>query len=159
MDVWAEIVHRNGAWLNVLKVYAPVAGVNRPLPDRAHCQQCTDKRRRWRAANRDRVVGKLRQWQRNHKTNVWRYWLRQRYGISPNDYDQMLKQQGGVCAICDQPESRRHRGKLTSLAVDHDHHTGRVRGLLCSKCNMKLGALVDDPGWLQRAIEYAGVTL
>lgn len=62
-----------------------------------------------------------------------------RYGITPEQYDQMLSEQQGVCAICNStPESDRNR-ELQRLAVDHDHDTGEVRGLLCARCNLSLG--------------------
>ena len=62
----------------------------------------------------------------------------------------MLKAQNGVCAICQQnPKDRR-------LAVDHDHRTMRVRGLLCNTCNRAIGQMGDDPVRLRRAAEYLG---
>lgn len=72
-----------------------------------------------------------------------------RYGLKPGEYDAMLAAQGGVCALCDQvcPTGRR-------LAVDHDHATGAVRGLLCQFCNQGLGFFRDDTSLLLRAIEY-----
>lgn len=85
--------------------------------------------------------------------------LKKTYGITLDEYDQMLKDQNGVCAICEQPETvRPRRGKYTDteirLAVDHDHVTGRVRGLLCKKCNIALGHLGDSVDRLRRAITY-----
>lgn len=83
------------------------------------------------------------------------YDLGRRYGITPDDYDRMLAEQGGLCAICRQPErSNRNR----SLAVDHNHRTGLVRGLLCSHCNRAIGLLADDPTRLIRALAYLGAT-
>lgn len=70
-----------------------------------------------------------------------------RYGITAEDYDHMFAEQNGLCAICGRPDSR-------ALSVDHDHETGKVRGLLCSKCNFLLGYADDDPEILTRAIEY-----
>jgi len=64
------------------------------------------------------------------------------YGITIQDYDRMLEEQRGVCAICKKPEKNR------KLAVDHDHETGRVRGLLCTNCNNTLG-------WLERNVDAA----
>lgn len=64
------------------------------------------------------------------------------YGITVQDYDRMLTRQRGVCAICLKPEKNR------MLAVDHDHDTGRVRGLLCTTCNNALG-------WLERNMTLA----
>ena len=67
------------------------------------------------------------------------------FGITIEQYDEMLGQQGGVCAICGQPEtaleakSRTEVRRVKRLAVDHDHETGKVRGLLCWMCNTRLG--------------------
>lgn len=58
------------------------------------------------------------------------------YGIDLDEYERMLAVQGGVCAICDQPEKAKNR----LLCVDHDHQTGVVRGLLCTRCNTALGS-------------------
>lgn len=60
------------------------------------------------------------------------HWLRRAYGITSEQYDAMLAAQGGVCAIC-KSEPKKNR-----LHVDHDHDTGRVRGLLCVACNSRL---------------------
>lgn len=75
-------------------------------------------------------------------------------GLSLEDYARMLKAQGGVCAICQRPERRRIRGKVTALTVDHDHATEEVRGLLCYGCNVSIGHLSDSPESLSRAIAY-----
>jgi hypothetical protein len=69
------------------------------------------------------------------------------YGLSKEDYDRMLAQQHGACAICKQ------RSQAT-LCIDHDHSTGEVRGLLCRKCNMGLGLYDDDPCRLRAAAAY-----
>lgn len=63
-------------------------------------------------------------------------------------YKTMLEQQGGVCRICGKPEQKRR------LAVDHDHKTGRVRGLLCWWCNNKLLASRNTAEMFRRAAEY-----
>ena len=73
--------------------------------------------------------------------------LKKSYGMTPDDYTQMLFFQGGVCAICGKPDKKK-------LAVDHCHKTGKIRGLLCSCCNTVLGLIKDDPGSLKKAIEY-----
>ena len=72
------------------------------------------------------------------------------YGITADEYEALYQAQGGVCAICNRATGARRR-----LAVDHDHSTGYVRGLLCRPCNHKvLGHLRDDPKALERAINY-----
>jgi hypothetical protein len=68
-----------------------------------------------------------------------RYYLERTFGITVEDYDGILARQGGVCAIC--REARRSDGSGRRLAVDHDHETGEVRGLLCGSCNRALGRL------------------
>lgn len=71
------------------------------------------------------------------------------YGLSEHDYAEKLQAQGGVCAICLNPQSD---GSM--LCVDHCHATGRVRGLLCHKCNRALGFLKDDVNRLGQALRY-----
>lgn len=75
----------------------------------------------------------------------------QRYGITLEDYESMLTQQGGGCVICG---GRRGNKKTNVLHVDHDHVTGEVRGLLCGRCNTALGLFQDQPDLLKRAYDY-----
>ena len=79
---------------------------------------------------------------------------RKTYGIDQDEYLAMLDGQGGVCAICAQPETATRRGEVKALSVDHDHATGAIRGLLCQNCNTAIGLLGDNPERLQAAISY-----
>lgn len=83
-----------------------------------------------------------------------RYWRARRYGLLPADFDALLAAQDGVCAICRQAETDTWRGNVKDLAVDHDHETGRVRGLLCAQCNTALGKFRDDAELLRAAMSY-----
>lgn len=78
------------------------------------------------------------------------YHLVSDYGITLDDYNAVLKKQRGRCAICG---SKDPRGRA-SFAVDHDHNTGTIRGLLCIPCNLGIGNLNDDPKVLQKAARY-----
>lgn len=80
--------------------------------------------------------------------------LRAQYGIDDSRYQELLVQQYGVCAICKKPETRVIFGSLAQLAVDHNHETGSIRGLLCGRCNRMIGLAKDSPSILQAAIEY-----
>jgi hypothetical protein len=75
--------------------------------------------------------------------------LKSRYGVTCAQYEQMLEEHGGVCAICagTNPSGQR-------LSVDHDHATGAVRGLLCHACNAGIGKLRDDPVLLRAGANY-----
>ncbi len=80
-----------------------------------------------------------------------------KYGLLPSQYDNMLKQQNNVCKICLRPETKIYKktGKVMSLSVDHVHdETKRVRGLLCGRCNMVLGALKDSPELARECARY-----
>lgn len=80
-----------------------------------------------------------------------------KYGLTPEQYDRMVEDQGGVCSICLQPETATRRGVVKHLAVDHDHTKGPIdgrRGALCQSCNTSLGGFRDDPELLVRALEY-----
>lgn len=71
--------------------------------------------------------------------------------ISPIEFDRLLVEQRGLCAICDGENRSGHR-----LAADHDHKTGHIRGLLCHRCNTAIGLLRDDLALLRAAIDYLG---
>lgn len=77
-------------------------------------------------------------------------------GVDAHRYQEMLREQGNVCAICGKPERRPDKasGKIKDLAIDHCHSTGAVRALLCSNCNTALGLFNDDPALLGKAQAY-----
>lgn len=75
--------------------------------------------------------------------------LRQAYGITADEYEQMLRNQNGLCSICGHPPRNRKR-----LHLDHDHVTGTVRDLLCHQCNLTIGSAQDDPSRLRAAAAY-----
>lgn len=79
-----------------------------------------------------------------------------KYGLGDGGYDALLLKQGGVCAICGQPETYVHprTGALSPLAVDHNHETGAVRALLCRHCNTGIGSFNEDPWRLRAAADY-----
>lgn len=77
--------------------------------------------------------------------------LRRKYGITINEYFDMLLAQRGTCALCDRISSDEKHGVLS---VDHCHVTNRVRGLLCNQCNRSLGILGDQPESLLKAYNY-----
>lgn len=77
-----------------------------------------------------------------------------RYGIDPAAYRARFEQQHGRCAICQKEETGVIKGSPPTLAVDHDHASGAVRGLLCSKCNRGLGSFGDSIANLAAALDY-----
>jgi hypothetical protein len=82
--------------------------------------------------------------------------LMRTYGLSLEQYNVMLAAQQGVCKICCKPDDRTWKKgrQYAPLCVDHDHATGRVRGLLCNKCNVAIALLKDSIENLRRAMTY-----
>ena len=78
----------------------------------------------------------------SHKSN-----LKTKYGLTPEQYKTLMQVQNGVCAICKKQDYR-------LLSVDHDHKTGKIRGLLCQACNYGLGCFEDDSLRLMHAVLY-----
>lgn len=101
------------------------------MPKRTSPWHDPDRRREYRKKNRARIL---------HRVRV------RDYGISSKELKQLEEEHGGKCAIC-----KRER---PPLCLDHDHETGRVRGLLCRKCNAALGFLDDDPDLVFTAAMY-----
>lgn len=88
--------------------------------------------------------GKTSEWGRNYRKRVPDYSIR-RYGVSLSRFIDLAVSQDGKCAIC---------GDQTKLCIDHNHKTGKVRGLLCRKCNAGLGLFKDSALNLFRASAY-----
>jgi hypothetical protein len=102
---------------------------------------------RVRAASHERYLEKREQILKANKT--WR--LKTNYGITPETYEVMREMQGGRCVICGTDKPRGNHG---TLCIDHDHKTGKVRGLLCGTCNRALGFFKDSESLLIAAAEY-----
>jgi len=105
-------------------------------------------RKDWAHKNIDRKRASANRYVEENKTKIRFGKLRLRYGITEIEFWLMFYAQAGCC-----------RGCLSSFGdkaphVDHDHHTGRVRGLLCGSCNRGIGYLRDDPEIMRRLIEY-----
>ena len=77
--------------------------------------------------------------------------MKNRYGVTLEQYDKMFEGQNGVCAICGGINKSDRR-----LAIDHNHETGKIRGLLCSNCNTGIGMLKENINILCSAISYLG---
>lgn len=107
-----------------------------------------DYSKAYRLRHPERVKAMRRKYQRG-------YTLKHKFGITVEEYSRLLAAQGGKCAICKhKPEGddRYRTGK--NLAVDHCHRTGKVRGLLCDRCNRGLGHFRDDVEYLLQAVLY-----
>lgn len=84
-----------------------------------------------------------------NKTNR-RYYLK-RYGLTENQYSEILRRQNYLCAICGECEATMNR---KFMCIDHDHATGQVRGLLCHRCNTAIGLLKDSAARCEAAASY-----
>jgi hypothetical protein len=107
--------------------------------------------REWQLANPERVKAKHAEYVADGRKSASnrKSHLKRKYALTIEQYDQMLAKQGGGCAICGRPP----RPDI-SLHVDHDHETGRIRGLLCFRCNNALGDFLDDESLLREAAGY-----
>jgi len=93
---------------------------------------------------------------RSHKKEAKDLDLKKRFGISLDQYNKILESQNGVCAVCGNEEIITYKNYNTgrSLAVDHNHETGKVRGLLCTGCNRGIGFFNNNPERLIKASNY-----
>ena len=112
------------------------------------CSHCYD--RKWRhekyIKNSEHREAKKKKAISYHLKGVW--------GLTLEDYDEMLESQGGGCAICGKSLEDELRDIGKRLAVDHCHKTGEIRGLLCMSCNLGISKFDDDPELTTKATEY-----
>lgn len=117
--------------------------------ERANPEKYNEQVRKNRAKRREAIRSRSREWLASNKERAKGYGLR-RYGITLEQFNAMFEAQGSKCAIC----STTDNGVGRSFYVDHCHHSGRVRGILCHKCNSGLGAFRDDAQIVGKALEY-----
>lgn len=108
------------------------------------CRPCqTVANKEWASKNK-KAVHRIHQ----------RAWLKRKYNLTCEEYDEMFAAQKGVCAICKLPDDTKGNGKNGLLCVDHDHKTGVIRALLCDRCNRAIGLMKENPERLREAAAY-----
>lgn len=138
------------------------------VPGKTHCQKCLAENAAYTKQKRDEKRAKgiciysgciaractdrvyCAKHREQHRKNAEGKHLKQ-YGINRDQFNAILASQGGVCAICKHPTPRR-KGK--DWYVDHNHTTGKVRGLLCHNCNIGIGLFKESPVALRAAADY-----
>jgi len=130
----------------------------------AHPDRARAKVKEWDNANPGIRAARSKEWYRTHPEakKKWRTdnpdsakrqdrasKLKSAYGLTIADFDRMLASQGGVCAVCSGPPNGRG-----AYHVDHDHDTGKIRGLLCHSCNIALGLVRDSQDHLAKLMAY-----
>lgn len=134
---------------------------------RHNCKAChAANHHEWYVRNREYEIRRVGKWQRENSERVnegqrrnrarrgaeykrleREGHLRRKYGLTQNMFEALVLAQLGKCAVCDANEA-------TDLHVDHDHRTGKVRGLLCGKCNKAIGLMNDDPDLMMSAKRF-----
>lgn len=109
---------------------------------------------KWAKNNRDKINKRQMKWRIENsgkfKAHIRKHHLKSKYGITPERYNVMLWLQNGHCALCDVVPNKKQ------LHVDHCHETGKVRGLLCIRCNSALAQFGDNIDGLKKVLVYLG---
>jgi len=106
---------------------------------------------KWRNNNLEKARKYAREYAKANPLKQRKMWLKRKYNISLDSYRILLESQSGKCAICyNENDNKRHK----YLCVDHNHDTGKVRGLLCHSCNATIGYAKESVSTLKKSIEY-----
>lgn len=113
-----------------------IRGVN------SYCRDCANERNR---AYRTTENGRRRTWLAD---------VKRRYNVSGEEAEAIVRKRMGKCEICGDRSTVIHKGVVRNLAIDHDHQTGHIRGVLCNACNLGLGSFRDNEELLIKAAQY-----
>lgn len=126
------------------------------------CRFCALERcKTWKKNNPEvQKVYKARTYAKHGERYTLETKLRQKH-ISREQYDELMIAQDNKCAICDKPETvvRRKDGVVSPLSIDHDHDSGKIRGLLCMRCNNALGFFDDNLDRMMKAVTYLRMSI
>ncbi len=138
-------------------------------PDKKHhckdlCEPCYHKmmyKKRYKNPEyRKRQAAKTKQWALDNPERVYlldaNKHLIKNYNMTLKDYNVMLDKQKGLCKLCNRPEKVRATKRIRKLAVDHCHATGKIRGLLCFRCNTSISQIESIPNYLKTLKIYLG---
>lgn len=118
-----------------------------------HPDRVRKQKQAWYDVNREKSIERNRQWRERNPEGEFNGHLKRKYGLTREQYDAMWAAQDGKCGICGGPPvGRVKNGNAKRFDVDHDHATGKVRGLLCHPCNVLLGQARDRVDVLEAAI-------
>ena len=107
-------------------------------------------RKKWNEENRDKMVAYRKEYFVRNANRIRQAYLLRRFGITEEQYEELLNKQDGRCAVC-----LRHQSDFSRrMAVDHNHKTGEIRGLLCNFCNHRVVGKHNDSELLRRAADY-----
>jgi hypothetical protein len=107
---------------------------------------------KWNVKNQDKMNQYAANYRARHSTRLKDLRIKRKYGITIKDFNEMLEKQQGKCAIC--PHKFDEKIKSQNACIDHNHETGKIRGLLCRTCNRALGLFKDNPEILYNAATY-----
>lgn len=124
-----------------------------------YCRLCGSvKAKAWVAANKEKHKAACAKWYANNKEARYRTWTKhhykKNYGISYEDFVELLNKQKGLCAICSDVLVLMGDKSNTKAVMDHCHTTGKIRQVLCSRCNWGLGKFKDSAKLLRLAAAY-----
>ncbi len=119
----------------------------------SRCKDCSNKQSKKTRANNESYRKKHNSRKRPEYTRKKR--IKKKYGLTLEQVAQLVKEQNNLCAICLKPETAKTRsGKPKPLSIDHNHLTGKVRALLCHRCNAAIGLMDEDILKIESSISY-----
>lgn len=113
-----------------------------------HREETNERCKKYRQEHREKAREYAQEYARKYPERIRKQWLKYKYGLTPKQHLQMYADQNGCCAIC------KRTVPYDRIFIDHNHKTGKVRGLLCQKCNAALGMINEKIRILKSMIRY-----
>ena len=119
--------------------------------NKTHREQRLAQYKKYNSTHKEQRKKYNKEYQKTHKEYLKQYFIKYKYGLSKTEYDNLLLSQNNRCAICKEPLDSQNPH---NVIIDHNHLTGKIRGILCRKCNLAIGQLRDNPEYAYNAFLY-----